>query len=101
MEPTKQDQLVLEEQMEQPEQPAVVTGELNGDGTINASDAAVILIAAAAIGAGQDSGLTEAQKTAADVNCDGICNASDAAIVLIYAAAVGAGQDVKLSDFIK
>ncbi|MBP0973767.1 MAG: leucine-rich repeat protein [Oscillospiraceae bacterium] len=86
---------------EQPEQPAVVTGELNGDGTVNASDAAVILIAAAAIGAGQDSGLTEAQKTAADVNGDGICNASDAAIVLIYAAAVGAGQDVKLTDFVK
>ncbi|MCR4645948.1 MAG: leucine-rich repeat protein, partial [Oscillospiraceae bacterium] len=85
----------------EPEQPAVVTGELNGDGTVNASDAAVILIAAAAMGAGSGSGLTAAQLEAADVNKDGTVNASDAAIVLIYAAAAGAGQDVKLTDFVK
>ncbi len=76
-------------------------GDLNGDGTINASDAALILIAAATVGAGKASGLTEAQKTAADVNGDGTFNASDAAIVLIFAAAVGAGDTkAKITDFV-
>ena len=80
---------------------AVTLGDLDNDGSINASDAAQILIAAAAIGAGDASGLTAAQETAADVNTDGSINASDAAIVLIYAAAIGAGQDVNLNDFVK
>ena len=68
---------------------------------VNASDAALILIAAASIGAGEDAGLTDAQKAAADVNHDGSVNASDAAIVLIYSAAVGAGKNVRLTDFIR
>lgn len=75
-------------------------GDLNGDDIINASDAAMILIAAAAIGAGQDPGLTEEQGSIADVNGDDTINASDAVIVLIYGAAIGAGQDVKLTDYI-
>ena len=76
-------------------------GNVNGDAVINASDAAVILIAAAAVGAGNDSGLTEAQKAAADVNKDKSINASDAAVVLIYSAAVGAGKtDAKISDYV-
>lgn len=79
---------------------AFLLGDLNGDTIVNASDAAQILIAAAVIGAGQDSGLTEAQKNAADVNHDSSINASDAAVILIYAAAIGAGQDVKLTDFV-
>ena len=85
------------------EEPSNLTGlgDLNADDTVNASDAAQILIAAAAIGAGRDAGLTEAQKIAADVNSDETINASDAAIGLIYAAAAGAGQDVKLTDFVK
>ena len=76
-------------------------GDVNGDGVINASDAALVLIAAAAMGAGEGSGLTDAQMTVADVNTDGIVNASDAAIILIYAAAVGAGEtDAKITDFV-
>ena len=81
-------------------EPSDSLGDVNGDGTVNASDAAQILIAAAAIGAGQDPSLTEAQKNAADVNHDSTINASDAAVVLIYAAAIGAGQDVKIEDFV-
>ncbi|MCR4644158.1 MAG: endonuclease [Oscillospiraceae bacterium] len=76
-------------------------GDLNEDGIVNASDAALILIAAASIGAEGSSGLNAAQEQAADVNGDGIINASDAAIVLIYAAAAGAGQHVSLSDYIR
>ncbi len=76
-------------------------GDLDGDGIVNASDAARVLIAAAAMGAGDSSGLTDAQMTAADVNNDGTVNASDAAIILIYAAAVGAGEtDAKITDFV-
>ena len=77
-------------------------GNVNGDAVINASDAAVVLIAAAALGAGNDAGLTEVQKQAADVNKDSSINASDAAIVLIYSAAVGAGKtDAKITDYVK
>lgn len=79
----------------------VEPGDVSGDGAVNASDAAQILIAAASLGAGKDSGLTAEQKAAADVNGDGAINASDAAIVLMYAAAVGGGNtDAKLSDFV-
>lgn len=82
--------------------PTDTLGDIDGSGTVNASDAANVLIAAAAIGAGKDSGLTAAQKKAADVNGDGSINATDAAIILQYAAAVGAGQkNVKIQDFIR
>ncbi|MBP0972881.1 MAG: leucine-rich repeat protein [Oscillospiraceae bacterium] len=85
-----------------PEHPATpLLGDLDNDTTVNASDAAKVLIAAAAMGAGEASGLTEAQIKAADVNSDGTVNASDAAIILIYSAAVGAGQeDAKITDFV-
>ncbi|MCR4644450.1 MAG: leucine-rich repeat protein [Oscillospiraceae bacterium] len=65
-------------------------GDVNGDGTVNASDAAVVLIAAASIGATNESNLTYAQEQAANVNGDNAINASDAAIILQYAAALGA-----------
>ena len=83
--------------MPEPEKSAL--GDVNGDGTVNASDAAQILITAADIGAGNDSGLTAEQEAVSDVNGDGRIDASDAAVVLIYAAAIGAGQDVKIEDF--
>lgn len=66
-------------------------GDLDGSGTVDASDAANVLISAANIGANGDSGLTDVQQTAADVNKDDAINASDAAVILIYAAKRGAG----------
>ena len=76
-------------------------GDVNLDGTVNATDAAEILIAAARSGAGEESGLTAQQKQNADVNSDSEINASDAATVLMYAAAVGAGEaDAKIEDFV-
>ncbi len=75
-------------------------GDVNGDGEVNAVDASDLLIAAAMVGAGEDSGMTDAQKNAADVNKNGTFDASDAASILQYAAAVGAGQiDAKIEDF--
>lgn len=75
-----------------PAEPDLPLGNVNGDNTIDASDAAAVLIAASQIGAGDDPELTEAQRKAADVNNDGNIDASDAAVILMYAAAVGAGD---------
>ena len=77
-------------------------GDPSGDGVVNASDAAAVLIEAAAVGAGMETGFTERQITAADVNRDGTVNASDAAVVLVYASAVGSGDRyARISDFVK
>lgn len=76
-------------------------GDINQDGSVNASDAADVLIAAAKIGAGTSADLTDEQVTLADVNKDGSINASDAAVILQYAAAVGSGaSDVTIEKFI-
>ena len=66
-------------------------GDLSGDGTVNASDAALVLIYAAFKGAGGDPGITPDEEQVADVNKDGTINASDAALILIYAAVEGSG----------
>lgn len=75
-------------------------GDLDEDGQVNAVDAAMILVAAASVGSGGESGLTETQELAADVNGDGECNAMDAAEVLRYAAAVGSGYTGTLEEFL-
>jgi hypothetical protein len=75
-------------------EPVEATGDVNGDGSVNATDAALVLIAAANIGAGKDSGLSPEAATNADVNGDGSVNATDAAIILQYAAYIGAGNPV-------
>lgn len=77
-------------------------GDVDLDGTINASDAAEVLIAAAKLGAGADAELNETQAANADVNSDGDLNAADATIILVYAAAVGSGaENVTIADFIE
>ena len=83
-------------------EPEYMLGDVNEDGTVNASDAATVLIAAAKVGAGGEAGLTETQMLAANVNSDEAVNASDAAVILVYAAAVGAGNtDAKITDYVK
>ena len=66
--------------------------DLNQNGRVDVSDAAMIQTAAANIGAGQPSGLTEEQEFLADVNRDGIINSKDAALVQEFAANAGAGN---------
>lgn len=79
-----------------------IPGDPNNDGAANASDAAAVLIEAAALGAGNASGFTATQTNAADVNGDHTVNSSDAAVILQYAAAVGGGDRyAKLRDFTK
>ncbi len=65
---------------------------VNLDGVANASDASLILQAAAAIGAGGDSGLTEEQLDRADADRDGSITASDAALLLAFSSECGAGS---------
>ncbi len=74
-------------------------GDINADGAVDATDASAILIAAAAVGSGAESGLTAEQETNADVNGDGGFDATDAAFVLQYAAATGTGYTGTLADF--
>ncbi len=80
---------------------SITLGDLNGDSTVNAADGAAILIAAARLGAGETSGLTASQESAADLDGDGSINASDAAAVLQYAAFVGAGGTAPIGEFLQ
>ena len=70
---------------------AYALGDVNEDNSVNASDAARVLIASANIGSGQESGLTDSQWNRADYNQDGSVNALDAAGILVFAAEQGAG----------
>ncbi len=76
-------------------------GDVNLDGKTNAPDAAAILVAAAAVGSGEKSGLTQEQEANADVNGNGGFDAQDAALVLRYAAAVGSGYIGTLEEYLK
>lgn len=75
-------------------------GDLNGDGAVNASDAASLLTAAAAAGTGGASGLTAEQEANADVNADEAFDAKDAALILQYAAYTGTGGTMTLEEFV-
>ena len=66
--------------------------DLDGDGRVTARDAGLVQTAAANIGAGMPSGLTEEQELLADVNRDGIINAKDSGIILEFASLCGAGR---------
>ncbi len=67
-----------------------MTGDVNMDGAIDATDAAAVLIHAANTGSGGSGTLSDAAETAADVNKDGTADSADAAKILIYAAELGA-----------
>ena len=76
-------------------------GDVNGDGSVNASDAASVLIYAAEYGAtGSSQYLNAMQCNRADLNEDGYINSSDAASILQYAALVGSGAKLEVMDFI-
>jgi len=80
--------------------PEISLGDLNSDGAIDANDASMLLVAAAAAGSGADSGLTAEQIAAADLNADGQFDASDASLILMYAAYAGAGGELDLAGFL-
>ncbi len=75
-------------------------GDLDGNGSVNATDAAMLLVAAAAVGAGEAHELTEEQAGYADVNGNGQFEATDAALILMYAAYQGAGGTENITDYL-
>lgn len=84
-----------------PENPdSASLGDINGNGAVDAADAARILMAAAAMGSGADSGFTDAQKANADLNNDGIFDSIDASLILQYAAYTGSGGTMSLTDYL-
>jgi hypothetical protein len=70
---------------------AVITGDVDGNSKINASDASLVLMEYSALSTTGISKLSERQKKAADVNGDNSVNASDASKILAYYAAVSTG----------
>lgn len=66
-----------------------VPGDVNGDGSVDAADAAKILEIAASIGAGEN--VPEDELNAADLDGDGEVTAMDAALLLRYSADSGSG----------
>lgn len=80
---------VTADQLEGAYLPTPAAGDVNGDKTIDSSDAAAILYAASRLGADQSSGMSSAQLLAADVDHNGVVNATDAAFILSYSAISG------------
>lgn len=76
-------------------------GDLNLDGAVDSTDAAAILVAAAKLGTGSESGLNASQTASADVNGDGLVNANDASYVLQYAAYVGSGGTDSMETYME
>jgi len=68
-------------------------GDVNCDGSVDASDASAVLTAYALSSIGQDSGLTDEQTALADVSGDGSVDASDASLILSYYAYVQTTSD--------
>ncbi len=69
----------------------ITIGDVNDDGTIDASDASKVLEEYAAISTGNDSLFNDKQKKAADVNADGKIDSSDASSILEYYASASTG----------
>ena len=83
------------------DEPAFTLGDVNLDGAINAKDANEVLLAAARLGTGLSSGLTEVKEKAADVTGEGTINAKDASLILRYAAIFGTGKVVSFEELNK
>lgn len=77
-----------------------IRGDVDGSGTVNASDAARVLIYAANMGVRFELP-TQQMLNIADINSDDVINASDAALILIFAAkqgAAGPGEVITWDD---
>ena len=83
------------------EEDNTVTGDVNGDGTVNISDATLVLTLYASDAAGiVIDGVTEEQRLAADINGDGSVTISDATAILTYYSETAAGLDPSWEDII-
>ena len=81
-----------------PTVPTKAVGDPNGDGEITAEDASIILMYAAAQGAGMTYEYESFDTSCADTDGNGNVDAVDASNVLIYAAFVGAEGSANWDD---
>ena len=75
-------------------------GDVDDDNAITITDAALCLQAYANAAAGNDDGLTDAQRKAADVDGDGVITINDASYILQYYANTAAGNAVTWEDIL-
>ena len=65
--------------------------DIDGDGTVTAIDASMVLTAYTNIQAGEPSGLTPEQEDLADANRDGIINSVDASLIMSFYSGCSTG----------
>ena len=81
--------------------PSALIGDVDNSGEINSVDASLVLVAAAALGLDQPSGLDAEAEKRADVDGNGTVNSVDASIILTYAAAQGLSETpLDLIDYV-
>ena len=73
-----------------------LTGDVNQDNVIDASDSSLVLSAYAGFSSGKGYGLTQKQLECADVNHDGSVDSSDASRILEYYANISSGKSDSL-----
>lgn len=79
----------------------VLLGDINNDGTIDSSDASLILSEYSLIQTGGEPSFSEAQQKTADLNKDGTIDSTDASFVLMYYAHVSTGGTMTIEEFLK
>ena len=84
-----------------PEKPKTGSGDIDGSGAVDASDASMVLADYATVATGGASTLSEAQRLAADVNGDNAVDYSDASTILAYYAYTATGGTDSLAEFMK
>jgi hypothetical protein len=74
-------------------EPAYLLGDVNNDGSVDSSDASLVLAEYAKIQTGGAGEFTEIQQKAADVNKDNSTDSSDASKILAYYAMISTGKE--------
>ncbi len=77
-----------------------ILGDVNGDGTIDAFDASLVLSEYAIVSTGGEGYLTEKQRKSADLNCDNSVDSLDASIILNYYVFISVGGTQEISEYI-
>lgn len=75
-------------------------GDINGDNSIDSSDASLILAEYSAVSTGGKSTFTKAQKKAADLDSNNTIDSSDASDVLRYYAYVSTGGTLPIKEYL-
>lgn len=79
----------------------ILLGDVFEDGTVNASDASLILSEYSLLSTGKPPTITEKQAEAADVNGDGKYDSIDATIVLAYYSRISTGEYISMEDYVE